>query len=78
MHRTNSANCIEALFVLRRVAGDEPTVLEERDGVYWPGEMPLYELIRKHGITPNPDGVVFVLAGPFRFGDRALVMFVGI
>jgi hypothetical protein len=61
-----------AFWVPRRVASYEPTALEERDGVYWPAETPLHELIREHGITPNPYGEVFVLAGPARIGDRAL------
>jgi hypothetical protein len=58
-------------WVPRRVAGGRPTALEERNGVYWPAEMPLHELIREHGITPNPNGEVFVLAGPLCIGDRA-------
>jgi hypothetical protein len=33
--------------------------------------MPLHELIREHGVMPNPNGNVFVLAGPARIGDRA-------
>ena len=58
-------------WVPRRVACGLPTALEERDGMYWPMEMPLHELIREHGITPNSSGEIFVLAGPPRIGDRA-------
>jgi hypothetical protein len=71
LNRNETAKRMQELFVLKRVASLEPTALEERDGVYWPAEMPLHELVREHGIMPNNLGEVFVLAGPPRIGDRA-------
>ena len=60
-----------ALCVLRSVADFEPTALEERDIVDWPKGLTLREVLKKHAISPNKNGDVFVLAGPENIGNRA-------
>ncbi len=61
------------IFVLRSVAGAEPTALEERDAVELPDHVPLGIFIsnQANGITPSPHGKVFLLVGPRDILTRA-------
>ncbi len=62
-----------SLYVLRSVACSSPTALEERDGVDWHEHLTLHEVLTKHAISPNKNGEVFVLAGPEKIGNRAVI-----
>jgi hypothetical protein len=65
------------LYVLRSVAGDEPTPAEERDVVLLPPDTLLRDFVDDpvNRISPNNVGKVFVLVGPEGIHQRAFVIF---
>jgi hypothetical protein len=71
----DSATTDTQLYVLRSVAGAEPTPAEERDVILLPPDTLLRDFVDNpvNCITPNNVGKVFVLVGPRDIQRRAFV-----